>query len=164
MAALGQSAPPGLVGGFLQSYGRELRGWASRITVRYAIAVVLLLSGGAGIVAAIGVGIAALFHWLEIKYGSTVAYEAVIGVLALLGVLSALIGVVLLKIALPPVPRPHRHGRAAGRSVAAKAGLALSAPRESLVKADPVTEMMIGLAAACLVGWLVSSRRQARSK
>jgi hypothetical protein len=31
-------------------------------------------------------------------------------------------------------------------------------PRKALVKADPLTEVMIGLAAACLVGWLVSSR------
>jgi hypothetical protein len=164
MPVLSQYASPGLVSGFLQSYGRELRGWASRIGARYAIAVILLLSGGASLVAAIGVGIAACFHWLEIRYGSTVAYEAVIGVLALLGAVSALIGIVLIKIALPPVPRPHRHGRAAGRSVAAKAAVALSTPRESLAKADLVTEMMIGVAAACLLGWLVSSRSQTRTK
>ncbi len=33
-----------------------------------------------------------------------------------------------------------------------------SVPRKALLKADPATEIMIGLAAACLVGWLVSSR------
>jgi hypothetical protein len=29
---------------------------------------------------------------------------------------------------------------------------------KGLLKTDPATEIMIGLAAACLVGWLVTSR------
>ena len=160
MSSLGQSALSGPVRGFLKSYGGDLRGWASGIVIRYAIAVVLLLSAGAGLVAAIGVGIDALFRWLEANYGRAVAYEAVIGVLTALAIVSALIGVFLLKIAPPSLPRPHRHGR----TVAAKATMALSTPARSLAKADPVTEVMIGLAAVCLVGWLVSSRTQAKMK
>jgi hypothetical protein len=142
----------------VQAYGQELRGWASGITVRYGIAVALLLSAGAGIIAAIGVGIAALFHWLETAYGAYPAYGIVSGLLLLLAAASALTAIALLKQGLPPLPRPHRHAAAAGRSVAARAVLAASSPHKSLMKADPVTEVMIGLAAACLVGWLASSR------
>lgn len=144
----------------MQSYGRDLRGWTSGIVIRYAIAVILLLAAGAGLIAAIGVGVNALFHWLETNYGLATAYETVIGILAILAIVTALIGIALLKAALPPLPRPHRHGRAA----ATKATMALSMPARGLAKADPTTEVMIGLAAACLVGWLVSSRIQARTK
>ena len=144
----------------MQSYGRDLRGWTSGIVIRYAIAVILLLAAGAGLIAAIGVGFDASFHWLETNYGLATAYEVIAGILAGLGIVSAVIGVAMLKAALPPLPRPHRHGRAA----ASKATMALSMPARGLAKADPTTEVMIGLAAACLVGWLVSSRIQARTK
>lgn len=142
----------------MRSYAGELRGWIGGLTVRYAIAVVLLLSASASVIAALGVAIAALFHWLEVNYGSNDAYAIVIGLLLVLGLVGVLIAVMLLRRALPPVPRPGRQAKAVGRSVAADAMLAASVPHKALVKADPVTEVMIGLAAACLVGWLVSSR------
>lgn len=144
----------------MRSYAGDLRGWASSIVIRYAIAVILLLAAGAGLIATIGVGVNALFRWLETNYGLATAYEVVIGILASLAIVSAVIGVALLKAAPPRLPRPHRHGGA----VATKTTMALSMPDRSLTKADPVTEVMIGLAAACLVGWLVFSRTQAKMK
>jgi hypothetical protein len=145
-----------------------LRGWIGGLTLRYAIAIVLLLSAGASIIAAFGVAISALFHWLEVNYGANEAYAIVIGLLVFLGLVCALIAVMLMRRALPPIPRPGRQAKAVGRSVAADALLAASVPRKALVKADPLTEVMIGLAAACLVGWLVSSRmgrsRKARNQ
>lgn len=148
----------------MQSYGRELRRWIGGITTRYAIALVLLFSGCASIIAAIGVGIAALFHWLEVHYGANHAYAIIAGLLIFLGLVGALTGYLLLTRPLPPLPRPARHAKAIGRSVAADAMLAASAPHKALVKADPATEVMIGLAAACLVGWLLSSRMNPRTK
>ena len=104
------------------------------------------------------VGIAALFHWIEINYGLNIAYAAVAGMLVVLALLSAGIAVVLLKGKLPPIPRPKRHhSKAAGRSLAARAMLATTSNR-GLLKTDATTEIMIGLAAACLVGWLAASR------
>ena len=47
MASFGQTLPPGGLNGLLRSYGLELRGWAGGITLRYAVAVVLLLSAAA---------------------------------------------------------------------------------------------------------------------
>jgi hypothetical protein len=122
------------------------------------MAVVLLLSAGASAIGAIGVGLAALFHWLEANYGSDAAYGIIAGLLIFLGFIAAFAGILLLKRPLPPLPSPRRQVKAAGRSVAGDAMLAISAPHKALMKADPVTETMIGLAAACLVGWLVSSR------
>lgn len=150
--------PPGPVNGFLQSYAGDLKGWTARIVIRYAVAVALLLAAVAGLAGAIAVGIAALFHWLESTYGSTTAYASVAGLLVLLGVVSAGIALLLLKGRLPPIPRPGRQRtKAAGRSLAARAMLATTSNR-GLLNTDTATEIMIGLAAACLVGWLAASR------
>jgi uncharacterized membrane protein len=121
------------------------------------MAVILLLSGAASVIAAIGVGLAALFQWLEASYGLNAAYGGIAGLLIFAGIVAALSGVVLLKKSLPALPSPRRQMKAAGRSVTAEAMLAAS-PDKILMKADPITETMIGLAAACFVGWLVSSR------
>ncbi len=149
--------PPGPIHGFLQSYAGELKGWTTQIVVRYAVAVALLLAAGAGLVGAIAVGIAALFHWLESTYGLNTAYATVAGLLVVLAFVSAGVAILFLKGKLPPIPRPRRrHTRAVGRSLAAETMLAATPQR--LLKTDPATEIMIGLAAACLVGWLAASR------
>lgn len=102
---------------------------------------------------------AALFHWIATVYEPNTAYAAIAGLLLGLSLVGAFIAVWLLKRSLPPVPRPRRdQTRAARRSLANDAILMASVPRKALLKADPATEIMIGLAAACLVGWLVSSR------
>jgi hypothetical protein len=149
---------PGLVSGLLQSYAGDLKGWTTRIVVRYAMAVALLLAAAAGLIGATSVGLAALFHWIESTYGLNTAYAAVAGLLMFLALVSAGVAVLLLTGKLPPLPRPKRQQtRAAGQSLAARAVLATTS-NKGLLKTDPATEIMIGLAAACLVGWLVTSR------
>lgn len=149
--------PPGSISGFLQSYAGDLKGWTTRIVIRYAVAVALLLGAGAGLVGAVAVGIAALFHWLESTYGANIAYAAIAGLLVFFAVVSAGVAILLLKGKLPPIPRPRRRQtKALGRSLAAETMLAATPQR--LLKTDPATEIMIGLAAACLVGWLAASR------
>ena len=157
MSSHGQ-IPPGPINGLLQSWAADLKGWTTGIVIRYAVAVGLLLAAAAGLVGAIAVGIAALFHWLEITHGLNTAYAAVAGLLVVLGLVSAGIGVLLLKGGLPPIPRPKRQkAKAAGRSLAARAMLATTS-NKGVLNTEPATEIMIGLAAACLVGWLVISR------
>jgi hypothetical protein len=158
MASAGHMSPPRSPSGLLKSYGQQLRGWTGRIALRYIIAVICLLAAGAGVVAAIGVGLAALFRWIEINYGTIFAYAGIAGLLIVLALASAVTGLVLLKQPLPPLPSPRKQIKTAGRTVATEAMLAVSAPHKALMKADPATEIMIGLAAACLAGWLVSSR------
>jgi hypothetical protein len=135
-----------------------LRGWTGSIALQYILAAIFLLAAGASVVAASGVGLAALFRWIEISYGASLAYAGVAGLLVVLGLLSALTGIIFLKQPLPPIPSPRKQVKAAGRTITTEAMSAVSAPHKALVKADPVTEIMIGLAAACLAGWLVSSR------
>jgi hypothetical protein len=142
MSSLDSTSVPASWRVLLRAYGRELRGWVGNI----------------GLLAAIGVGIAALFHWLEANYGSNHAYAIVIGLLVFLGLASALASVVLLKRQLPPIPRPGHQTRAPGRRVAADAIITASSSRKGPMKMDAATAMLAGLAAACLVGWLVSSR------
>ena len=163
MSSHGQ-VPPGPINGFLQSYAGDLKGWTTRIVIQYVVAIALLLGAVAGLVGAISVGIAALFHWIEINYGLNIAYAAVAGLLVVLALASAGISILLLKGKLPPIPRPKRgQARAAGQSLAARAMLATTS-NKALLKTDPATEIMIGLAAACLVGWLVASRLGGRAR
>ena len=158
MSSLDSTSVPASWRVLLRAYGRELRGWVGNIGLRYGTAAFLLISGGISLLAAIGVGIAALFHWLEANYGSNHAYAIVIGLLVFLGLASALASVVLLKRELPPIPRPGHQTRALGRRVAADAIITASSSRKGPMKMDAATAMLAGLAAACLVGWLVSSR------
>jgi hypothetical protein len=154
-----QTSTSGLVGSLVQSWASELKTWTTRIAIRYAVAFILLLAAAADLIAAIGVGIAALFHWIESIYGPYPAYAAVAGLLLCLTIVSAVTAIVLLKLSMPPVPRPRRpQTRDIGRSLAADAMRTASVPRKMLLQADPATEVMIGLAVACLAGWLVSSR------
>lgn len=158
MSSHGQ-IPPGPINGFLQSWAADLKGWTTGIFMRYVVAAAVLLAAAASLVGAISVGIAALFHWLEITHGSNTAYAAVAGLLVVLGLLGAGVAILLLKGELPPIPRPKRQkAKAAGRSLAARAMLATTS-NKGLLNTEPATEIMIGLAAACLVGWLVVSRR-----
>ncbi len=149
---------PTSINGFLQSYAADLKGWTTGVVIRYAVAVALLLAAAAGLVGAIAVGMAALFNWIESHYGLNIAYAAVAGGLVILALVSAGAAILLLKGKLPPIPRPGRQRtKAAGRSLAAKAMLVTTSSR-GLLKTDPATEIMIGLAAACLIGWLAVSR------
>jgi hypothetical protein len=155
--------PPGSFTGFLQSWAGDLKGWTTGIIIRYVMAIALLIGAVAGLVGAISVGMAALFRFIEAHYGPNTAYEVVSGGLVLLALVSAGISILLLKVKLPPIPRPGRQRtKAAGRSLAARAMLATTPQR--LLKTDSATEIMIGLAAACLVGWLVTSRVHRRGQ
>src|SRR6201989_98495 len=98
--------PPGPINGFLQSWAGDFKGWTTGIVIRYAVAIALLFAAIAGLAGAISVGIAALCHWMETTHGLTPAYAAVAGVLAVLGLVSAGIAVLLLTGKLPPIPRP----------------------------------------------------------
>src|SRR4051812_19333289 len=77
MAPAGHILPPRSLSGLLQSYGHQLRGWTGSIALRYILAVICLLAAGAGVVAAAGVGLAALFRWIDVNYGATFAYAGV---------------------------------------------------------------------------------------
>jgi hypothetical protein len=96
--------PPQSVGGELRAYGREVRAWWVGILARYAIVGVLLLGALASLIGSIAVGLAALFHFLELKYGAAVAYAVIGGFLVVLAILGTTLGIVRLRQAPPRRP------------------------------------------------------------
>jgi hypothetical protein len=152
MASSGRTLPSATLSALTRSYGRAVRAWATNITLRYAMAVVFLLSAGASLLGAIGVGLAALFGWLAARYGTGTAYGLLAGFLIGLALLGALTGVLLLKRPLPPIPSPRRHLKAGGETTAA-----LSSNLAQL-RAKPTTPVIIGFTAAGLASWLAFSK------
>ena len=63
----------------IKSYVEELRNWATGRATGYGIAMALMLIGVLSIFAAIAVGAMALFHFLELRYGTYIACAALGG-------------------------------------------------------------------------------------
>ena len=152
--------PARSVGGELRAYGREVRAWSTGLLTRYAIAAALLLAAFAGLMGAIAVGLGALFHFVELRYGTWIAYESIGGLLVVLAMLAAVLGIAKLRQEAPSPPDPRRHAKAASRIVAADSIGALAASSQA-VAARPLLPAAIALASMGLLGWLIASRRNA---
>ncbi len=152
--------PARSVGGELRAYGREVRAWSTGLLIRYAVAVSLLLAALAGLIGAIAVGLSALFHFLEMKYGTWIAYESIGGLLIVLTIVAAALGIAKLKQEMPAPPNPQRHAKAASRIAVAEGMGALAGSGRTLA-ARPVLPAAIGLASVGLLGWLIAARRNA---
>ncbi len=144
----------------LHSYAADLRKWIAGMAAGYAMAVGLMLAGAIALLLAIGVGIAAAFHGIEVRYGVSVAYAAIGGFFLALGLAGLLAGRALLKRPVPSIPRPRRQAELLKRSIAAPAAIRLI----SNIRpggggtADPVTQLLAATAAITLIGWIVVSR------
>jgi hypothetical protein len=152
--------PARSVGGELRAYGREVRAWSTGRLTRYAAAVALLMAAFAGLIGAIAVGLSALFHFVEMKYGTWIAYGSIGGLLVVLAMFAALLGIAKLRQEAPSPPDPRRHAEAASRIAAADSIAALAASGQAIA-AWPLLPAAIGLASMGLLGWLIASRRNA---
>lgn len=152
--------PARTVGGELRAYGRDVRAWSTGILVRYVMAVSLLLAALAGLIGAIAVGLGALFHFLDLKYGTWTAYGSLAGLLIGLTIVAAALGIAKLKQEVSAPPSPQRHAKAASRIVVAESMGALAGSGRAMA-ARPVLPAAIGLASVGLLGWLIASRRGA---
>jgi hypothetical protein len=152
--------PARSVGGELRAYGREVRAWSTGLLTRYAVAVALLMAALAGLMGAIAVGLGALFHFVELRYGTWIAYESIAGLLVLLAMLAAALGIAKLRQEAPSPPDPRRHAKAASRIVTADSIEAVAASGQA-VAARPLLPAAIGLASMGILGWLIASRRNA---
>jgi hypothetical protein len=147
---------------WLQAYSRELRIWAGRCGTRYAVALGLLIVGAICLAAAMVVGCAALFRWIESLYGLYLAFAVTAGLLVFLGIASLVTAWLFAAKPLPALPRPsHQTGLITG-SAAARAMLSSSGSR--VLAGDTVTEVLAAVAAVLFVGWIATSRmKRARS-
>jgi hypothetical protein len=148
------------VGGELRAYGREVRAWSTGLLTRYAVAVALLMAAFAGLIGAIAVGLGSLFHFVELRYGTWVAYESIGGLLVVLTMLAAALGIAKLRQEAPPPPDPRSHAKAASRIMASESIGAVTASGQAIA-ARPLLPAAIGLASMGLLGLLIASRRNA---
>ena len=149
----------------LRSYMAELNRWAAKIATGYALATAILVAGVFSIAVALGIGVAALFHWLEVHYGPYVAYATLGGLFLLGGIAGFVIGLRLLRRPLPPLPRPRRQVRALKHAIAAPAvSRALSTVYVGNgTRPDKVTQALACAAAVTLLGWIAASYVQRSS-
>jgi hypothetical protein len=162
-----------------QSYLRDRTHQATGTVTSYAAAAGLFAAAGIFLIAACLVGAAALFRWVEIKYGQFWAFGAVGGFLIVIAALSAALAASKLKPRTPHYPSLASRLRVAIHANPIRSGqietardTATAVPREP---PSPVTSGLkarsrqgqngarVGLiAAATLLGWAVVRRQQAR--
>jgi hypothetical protein len=156
----------GAASGLFRSYVADLRGWAGRLATRYAVAVAMTIGGILANFAAVAVGITALFHFIERQYGMDVAYGVIGGGLVAIGIILFLVAWTMLRRRVAPMPGPHRQAQSVKQMVVKSAmARALANPSEAEgMRADAATQVLIGAAAAVLIGWILASRLAARSE
>jgi hypothetical protein len=138
------------------SYARDLRGWVASLATGYGIAAALMLGGVLALFGAIAVGAVALFHVIELRYGTNIAFAALGGGLIVLALILLLAGWLMLQ-RRTPMPRPERQFRAAKQMlVGSTISRAVTALRDTEAgRPDATTQVLLGAAAAVAVGWLV---------
>ncbi len=141
------------------SYVGDLRGWVAGIAAGYGIAAALMLGGILAVFGAITVGAIALFHFIELRYGTNIAFAALGGGLLALALLLFLAGWLVLKRRAPPLPRPREQARAAKQMLMGSTiSRAVAALRQNeAARPDATTQILLGAAAVVAMGWLAAS-------
>jgi hypothetical protein len=141
------------------SYAGDLRGWVAGIAAGYGIAAALMLGGILAVFGAITVGAVALFHFIELRYGTNIAFAALGGGLLALALLLFVAGWLVLQRHAPPLPRPRKQARAAKQmlmgSTISRAVTALRG--NEVARPDATTQILLGAAAVVAMGWLAAS-------
>src|SRR3569832_202325 len=139
------------------SYAADLRGWAVRLAAGYGIAAALLLGGILAIFGAIAVGAIALFHFIELRYGTNIAFAALGGGLLVLAAILLLAGWGMMRRGAPPLPTPRKQVHAAKQMlVVPTISRAVSTLRaNAAARPDTTTQLLLGAAAVVAVGRLV---------
>jgi hypothetical protein len=142
-----------------RSYAMDLKAWAARLAAGYGVAVVLLVGGTLAVFAAIAVGAMALFHFMELRYGTNTAFASLGGGLFALGLVLLLAGWLMIGRKVAPLPRPHQQFGAAKQMmvgpVIARAMTTLQ--RSEAARPDAMTQVLLGAAAILAAGWIVTT-------
>jgi len=151
------NAKPRGFSALLGSYGRDLRGWAADRAAGYGVAAALLLGGILAVFGAVAVGAMALFHFIELRYGTNIAFASLGGGLLALAAILLLSGWLMLQRRAAPLPRPERQFRAAKQMMMGSTiSRAVTAMRDvEAAKPDAATQVLLGAAAVAAIGWLV---------
>ncbi|MGF6308794.1 hypothetical protein ABIB82_002431 [Bradyrhizobium sp. i1.8.4] len=147
-----------------RSYLADLRQWIGQVMTGYALACGFLLVGAASLLVAIGIGVAAGFHALEVRYDIWIVYAVVGGAFLLFGLMGLVVGRVLLARPTPAVPRPGRQAEMLKRAIAVPVAARLIATSRSAAGTgvDTTTQALAAAAAVLLVGWFAASRFRRR--
>ncbi len=148
----------------LRSYGQEVRDWAGGIAKRYEIAALILIASALALLVALGFGIAALFHFVALRYGEYLAFAILGGGFAIVAIAGIITGMVLLKRRLPPMPGPQRQFSEFKRSLALPAVRQVLKPgdRTRAIARDPVAQIILTTAGALALGWIIAATRNTR--
>ena len=138
----------------VRSHFSDLNAWSTGIATNCAVAGSLLVVGVGFVLSGVIVGLAAIFHWIEVTYSIYEACGIVGGSLAIVGALSVLIGLRVMKRHNPRVPLGERQIAEAKRAIVAR--LTVS-PRRNTLATDPTTEILAGAATVILAGWVAAS-------
>jgi hypothetical protein len=124
--------------GLVSSYVSDLSSWGASLAANFAVVFSLFAVGGGFVLGGLIVGLAAVFHWIEVNYGLYCAY-------GIIGSSLSAIGALFILLALRPVrgPKPHmplgeRQMRTVKRAIASTALTGTSMPRRSPLATDPV--------------------------
>ncbi|QOZ34442.1 hypothetical protein [Bradyrhizobium sp. CCBAU 53421] len=143
-----------------RSYLGDVRRWIAQLVTGYAVACGVLLIGAVSFLIAIGFGVGAGFHALELHFDIWIAYAVVGGAFLLLGLAGLLAGRMLLAGPAPAVPRPGRQAGMLKRAIVVPVAARLIATSRSAAgtRVDPATQALAAGAAIMLVGWFAASR------
>jgi hypothetical protein len=162
-ARLPKGEPRGF-SGLWWSYASDVKGWMVGRAAGYGIAAALLVGGILAIFAAIAVAAIALFHFIELRYGTNIAFAALGGGLLALGLILLVSGWLMIGRKAAPLPRPHRQFRAAKNmlvgSTVARAVTTLH--RSEAARPDAMTQVLLGTAAVLAAGWIVTTQLGSR--
>ncbi|WP_291863216.1 phage holin family protein [Bradyrhizobium sp.] len=168
-----------------QSYLRDRTSQATNTVTSYAVAAGMFAAAGVFLIAALLVGVTALFRWIEINYGLFQAFGAIGGLLVAIAAICAGVAATRLKRSTPHFPslasrlrvalkaNPMKPARAEAASDTAAAILRASATPVSGASPGRATsrpqsvgdtrKMQAGLIlAASLLGWAALRRQQVR--
>ena len=160
--SLSNSSTNGSFTGLIRRYLQKVSAWIKFRIGRYGLAFGLLAVGILLVAAALGVGTAAAFHFIELRYDIWTAYAVVGGGFAGFAAVALIAGWIVLKAKPPAMPAPPSLSRLVRHAVAPVAlRLASTADRQ---QASPVVDQTKGLLAAgaaalLVVGWIAVRQR-----
>lgn len=154
MADLRRQSAVGKIKAVANDYGDDIGGWIKQLASRYAIGSALLIVALMLVIAAVGVGAAALLHWLSMEFSVYWAFAILGGSLLLAAALFAVIGVGMIEQPIKPLPSPSRHLQSARLAVTTPLATKVAALTRP---ADETTQLVAVASGVLLVGWAFAS-------